>query len=170
MNELKACPFCGYEPETRDVHNYPNGEESPAFIKCKRCNFHLFNYIEEGVIVHWNTRPFEDTLRQRITELEELLLRKVQSGIVDGKRNAELENDLPLQYAQKIDRLIKIINGMIPMWIAALAYCEHGKNSDLMRMRNYYNGRDNPLTFDEMQTIFRLRELFVIPDGNLEEK
>jgi len=59
MSELKPCPFCGYEPETRKVHVYPNGETSPASIKCKRCNYYLFGYNEEALFVHWNCRPLD---------------------------------------------------------------------------------------------------------------
>lgn len=73
MSELKNCPFCGYEPETKEVHVYPNGEKSPAFIKCKRCNYHLFSYNEEGLFVHWNCRPTENALRDEIERLRKAL-------------------------------------------------------------------------------------------------
>lgn len=71
MSELKSCPFCGYEPETKEIHVYPNGEKSPAFIKCKRCNYHLFGYNEEELFVHWNHRPIEDALRSELDQLRE---------------------------------------------------------------------------------------------------
>lgn len=51
----------------------------------------------------------------------------------------------------EIDRLNNVINGMFPMWVAAMSYCEHGYAADLDRMRNYYSGRDNPLTVEELQ-------------------
>ena len=73
MSELKPCPFCGYEPETKEVHVYPNGEKSPAFIKCKRCNYHLFSYNEEGLFVHWNCRPTENALRAENERLRKAL-------------------------------------------------------------------------------------------------
>jgi hypothetical protein len=124
---------------------------------------------------------YEPALDRALEDLQEIMSENFAlkaeverlKGIVDEQklRIAGLENDLPLQYAEdKNNSLIKIINGMFPMWMAAMSYCEHGKNSDLMRMRNYYNGRDNPLTFDELQTIFRLRELFVIAHDNKKSK
>lgn len=63
QSALKPCPFCGYESETRKVIVYPNGEKSPAFIRCKRCNYHLFGYDYEALVVHWNCRPIENALR-----------------------------------------------------------------------------------------------------------
>lgn len=78
--ELKPCPFCGYEPETREVHVYPNGEKSPASIKCKRCNYHLFGYNEEALFVHWNCRPIENTLRDEL-KYTDLLLKEATETI-----------------------------------------------------------------------------------------
>lgn len=56
----------------------------------------------------------------------------------------------------RIAELESVIKGMFPMWIASMAYCEHGKKDDLLRMRNYYNGRDNPLTEKEIHLMFSL--------------
>lgn len=57
----------------------------------------------------------------------------------------------------------KVIRGMFPMWAAAMGYCEHGRHGELMAMRNYYNGRDNPMTNEDIHVMFSL-----IPekDGN----
>ena len=71
--ELRPCPFCGYEPETRKVIVYPNGEKSPAFIKCRRCNYGLFGYNYEALVVHWNCRPIENTLRDELIDTDMLL-------------------------------------------------------------------------------------------------
>jgi len=73
MSELKPCPFCGYEPETRKVIVYPNGEKSLAFIKCRRCNYWLFGYNYEALVVHWNCRPIENTLRDELIDTDMLL-------------------------------------------------------------------------------------------------
>jgi hypothetical protein len=75
MSDLKPCPFCGYEPETRKVIVYPKlyGERSPAFIKCRRCNYGLFGYNYEALVVHWNCRPVENTLRDELIDTDMLL-------------------------------------------------------------------------------------------------
>ncbi len=49
-----------------------------------------------------------------------------------------------------------IIRGMFPLWIAAMSYAEHGRAADLDRIRNYYNGRDNPLTSDQLHYLFSM--------------
>jgi len=56
----------------------------------------------------------------------------------------------------RVAELERIICGMFPMWIASMGYCEHGRHSELLAMRNYYNGRDNPLTQDEISFMFLL--------------
>lgn len=56
----------------------------------------------------------------------------------------------------RVADLERIIRGMFPMWIAAMGYCEHGKHSELLAMRNYYNGRDNPMTSDDIQLMLSL--------------
>lgn len=57
-------------------------------------------------------------------------------------------------------RLKRVIQGMSPLWFAAMSYAEHGRAADLDRIRNYYNGRDNPMTSEETHLMFSL-----IPDG-----
>ena len=49
-----------------------------------------------------------------------------------------------------------IIRGMFPLWIAAMSYGEHGRAADLDRIRNYYNGRDNPLTGEQIKILFSM--------------
>ena len=70
-DKLKACPFCGLHVELVSAKTYPNGERSPAYIKCKRCNYHIAGYEDKDVINQWNTRPIEDALNARVAELEE---------------------------------------------------------------------------------------------------
>ncbi len=53
----------------------------------------------------------------------------------------------------------KVIRGMFPLWINAMGYCEHGKKDQLVAMQNYYNGRDNPMTNEDIHLMFSL-----IPD------
>lgn len=53
---LKPCPFCGLHVELVSAKTYPNGERSPAYIKCKRCNYHIAGYEDKDVINQWNTR------------------------------------------------------------------------------------------------------------------
>lgn len=59
---------------------------------------------------------------------------------------------------EEIAELERVIRGMFPLWIASMSYCEHGRKEDLLRMRNYYNGRENPLTSDEISLMFSLIE------------
>ena len=54
--ELRPCPFCGLHVELVSAKTYPNGERSPAYIKCKRCNYHIAGYEDKDVINQWNTR------------------------------------------------------------------------------------------------------------------
>jgi Lar family restriction alleviation protein len=53
---LQPCPFCGLHVELVSAKTYPNGERSPAYIKCKRCNYHIAGYEDKDVINQWNTR------------------------------------------------------------------------------------------------------------------
>lgn len=53
---LKPCPFCGDRVELVSVKIYPNGERSPAYIKCKKCNYHIAGYEDKDVVRQWNTR------------------------------------------------------------------------------------------------------------------
>jgi len=56
MSEIKPCPFCGLHVELVSAKTYPNGERSPSYIKCKRCNYHIAGYEDKDVISQWNTR------------------------------------------------------------------------------------------------------------------
>lgn len=70
----------------------------------------------------------------------------------------EVEHDCVDVLRSRIENAEAIINGMFPMWIAAMAYCEHGRAADLNRMRNYYNGRDNPLTTKQLVALFEIQK------------
>lgn len=56
----------------------------------------------------------------------------------------------------RVAELERVIRGMFPLWVAAIGYCEHGRQSDLTAMRNYYNGRDNPMTNEDIYLMFSL--------------
>jgi hypothetical protein len=62
MSELKPCPFCGSS----------NVNEIDMQAVCQNC--HVINGdpadFDFPSIPAWNTRPFEDALQARITELE----------------------------------------------------------------------------------------------------
>ena len=62
--ELRPCPFCGKEPHI---------DANYHLFSCqnKDCIADATNYeATMGFFEHWNTRPIEDALTARITELE----------------------------------------------------------------------------------------------------
>lgn len=59
---LKPCPFCGLSVELVSAKTYPNGECSPAYIKCRRCNYYIADCEDEILIDKWNTRSAERRL------------------------------------------------------------------------------------------------------------
>jgi hypothetical protein len=69
--------------------------------------------------------------------------------------NARPIEDALLARAEKAE---DIIHGMFPLWIAAMSYAEHGRAADLDRIRNYYNGRDNPLTSEQLHYLFSIED------------
>lgn len=58
-----------------------------------------------------------------------------------------IEDDL-LARAEKAE---SIIRGMFPMWIAAMDFSGQRGSSAIERMRDYFNGRSNRLTADEIK-------------------
>ncbi|MEN6621085.1 MAG: hypothetical protein ABFD50_06025 [Smithella sp.] len=67
--ELKLCP-CGHKVEMKYAVVYPNGERSPASIRCKNCNFFISDYEDDVLIQRWNNRPLEDALLARAEKAE----------------------------------------------------------------------------------------------------
>jgi hypothetical protein len=51
------------------------------------------------------------------------------------------------------EHLKSIIRGMLPLWIAAMGYAEHGKAKQLDFIRNYYNSGCT-MTQEEIHTMF----------------
>ena len=62
-NNLRPCPFCGGTKICT--------EKSINLNYCDNCS-------AESNIEHWNTRPIEDNLRNRIAELEALVERLIE--------------------------------------------------------------------------------------------
>jgi len=69
--------------------------------------------------------------------------------------NARPIEDALLARAEKAE---DIIHGMFPLWVAAMSYAEHGRAADLDRIRNYYNGRNNPLTSEQLYYLFSMED------------
>ena len=64
MDELKACPFCGSSNTTLDYYEISCPQELGTIVVCNDCG------ASAKSIVDWNTRPIEDALNARISELE----------------------------------------------------------------------------------------------------
>lgn len=104
-----------------------------------------------------------------VAELSGLLLKEISCAEIAklelrskiaGFEQTINEQSIEISQANEfIERLKKVICGMFPLWIAAMSYGEHNRAADLDRIRNYYNGRDNPMTSEEIHLMFSL-----IPD------
>jgi endonuclease III-like uncharacterized protein len=68
---------------------------------------------------------------------------------------ALLEN---LALRERAEKAEAILRGMFPMWTASMAFCEHGRAADLIRMENYYSGKDNPLTSEQLKALFEIQQ------------
>ena len=64
--KLRNCPFCGNHVEMVNAKTYPNFERSPAYMKCRTCNYHIAAFDDENLINRWNDRPIEDELRAEL--------------------------------------------------------------------------------------------------------
>ena len=54
------------------------------------------------------------------------------------------------------DALRKVVIGMFPMWINAMAYCEHGNRKQLDYMHRYYRGPENKMTNEDLKLMFSI--------------
>lgn len=54
------------------------------------------------------------------------------------------------------DALRKVVIGMLPMWINAMSYCEHGNHKQLDYMYRYYRGPENPMTNEDLKLMFSI--------------
>ncbi len=82
--KLKECPFCGNSEETAlptieppHICNY----KGRVCIHCGDCGAFVFGKTIEDAIKRWNTRPREEVLQVRNTQLCEALTDVVLIGI-----------------------------------------------------------------------------------------
>jgi hypothetical protein len=61
-DELKPCPYCGHEPDSRISDTDGNKYYTCCSKWCRNGNWYT---LEE-----WKSRPLEDALQKRIAELE----------------------------------------------------------------------------------------------------
>lgn len=91
--ELKLC-HCGHKVEMKNVVVYPNGERSPASIRCKNCNYFIADYEDDVLIQRWNDRPLEDALLARAERAEARLddnyskFENIKNAITEGSIQA----------------------------------------------------------------------------------
>ena len=143
MNKLKPSPFCGLHVELVSAKTYPNGERSPAYIKCKRCNYHIAGYEDKDVISQWNTRS---AIRKEFcpnceaetpcTHEAELFVCDIcgedfakyivsrncnvsdvsitQNVLTDVKTSRSIENTNPDYYKDDVGKWIPIASGRLP--------------------------------------------------------
>ena len=67
----------------------------------------------------------------------------------------EMRAEIERMRAEK-DALRKVVIGMFPMWINAMAYCEHGNRKQLDAMYRYYRGPENPMTNEDLKLMFSI--------------
>jgi len=140
---LKPCPFCGLHVELVSAKTYPNGERSPSYIKCKRCNYHIAGYEDKDVISQWNTRS---AIRKEFcpnceaetpcTHEAELFVCDIcgedfakyivsrncnvsdvsitQDVLIDVKTPRSIENNNPDYYKDDVGKWIPIASGRLP--------------------------------------------------------
>jgi len=173
MSNLKACPFCGQNAEICDWWRSETG--TVYYVRCTGemrgtgCRISTGAYPStEEAIKAWNTRPIEDALLFRAKKAETMLedLKLIGSreltadeieraGTIDV---ADTENALIASLRERAENAEAIIRGMFPMWTAAMSYCEHGMAADLVRMENYYSGKDNHLTSEQLKALFEIQQ------------
>ena len=63
MEELKPCPFCGGEAET-SAGIIIGGKNENVTVECAICNAKVFDIFEANAIEAWNTRTYEEHIKQ----------------------------------------------------------------------------------------------------------
>jgi len=103
--ELKPCPFCGDKVTLEDNSNLTN-HRTVYWVACHNCSDldTPCYFTASEVIEDWNTRPLEDALQSRITELEGKLESACHSDAhfrnetkLLQARITELENDIEMK-------------------------------------------------------------------------
>ena len=71
MSELKECPFCGQQPKETKYREFGKNPREYSLYHCLNEGCPSY-FTKPGSMTaeDWNTRPIEDALRERITELE----------------------------------------------------------------------------------------------------
>lgn len=118
MTELKRCPFCG----SKAVYVHSMAYD---WVKCGNMNCH--NRATISIRFHWNTRPIEDELQARITELETELLNTVIIKYAN-------EDEIPNMDDSVYDRMnsCSLVHG-----VKLFPYIEkHGKKYYLVDLEN----------------------------------
>ena len=72
MSELKECPFCGQQPKETKYREFGKNPREYSLYHCLNEGCPSY-FTKPGSMTaeDWNTRPIEDALRARISELEE---------------------------------------------------------------------------------------------------
>lgn len=72
-DELKACPFCNSVPMVKQYFIKGVANHINYFVECPCGNRTRSRKSYYGAVSEWNTRPREDALQARITELKETI-------------------------------------------------------------------------------------------------
>ena len=108
--ELRPCPFCGKIPK-------PDWTDE-SYIECtnRKCSVYSFG-VSTG---SWNTRPIEDALNKRITELEEERVVWLNGAENIVKRLSKRITELKLI----IDKLVEGIDSLTSEFPLEIEYIE----------------------------------------------
>ncbi len=101
-DELKPCPFCGASATLENNQSLKNPNSDTLYwIECSKCMaFDFEGYTSANCCISvWNTRPLEDALQARITELEKdyAALLKSNSNRFSAQIQNACENSLVLK-------------------------------------------------------------------------
>ena len=142
MSELKPCPFCGgtLRLDEEEIY-YPGGH-----------NLGLYFAVCNGDGLLGGNCPMTNPCNA-----------DEQGGVGASYPKDEaikITNSRPIEDAllARAEKAEDIIHGMFPLWVAAMSYAEHGRAADLDRIRNYYNGRNNPLTSEQLYYLFSMED------------
>lgn len=127
MTELKRCPFCGSKNIKVYSVEISCPQEIGSYAECLDCKSTIEVTKPHKVIDAWNTRPIEDELQARITELETELLNTVIIKYAN-------EDEIPNMDDSVYDRMnsCSLVHG-----VKLFPYIEkHGKKYYLVDLEN----------------------------------